>query len=292
MYDKALEIFKETVDCGSFSKAAQRLYITHTAVIKQLNGLESRIGVKLLERSNQGVRPTPAGEAFYAEAVKLMALSREAVRRVRSQPERITLRVGTSVLSPCQDFMERWQQTEAAGRQRFQLRIVPFSDDRRRYDHLGVDFDFLVGPFDNQAMEEKCRFLPMGRYRFGLLMNRGHALAGREDVSLGGLRGETVLIMAPGTSPANDAVRKELMAYPHTGVRDIRPVYNMDTFNLCAGEGTLLLSLECWRHIHPALAFVPLREGHSVPWGVMTAKEPGRGMEEFLEVLIKEGAER
>lgn len=289
MYDKALEIFKEAVDCGSFSKAAGRLYITHTAVIKQLNGLESRIGVRLLERSNHGVKPTAAGEIFYEEAVKLMRLSKEAVQRVRGQgrPERIALRVGTSVLSPCQDFLEQWRRMETAPGEecRFRLRIVPFSDDRRRYEHLGIDFDFLIGPYNNPAMEGKYRFLPIGRYRFGLLMNREHPLSNRRSLALHELKGEAVQIMTSGSSPINDAIRQAIGALPHIKIEDITPIYNMDTFNLCAERGTLLLSLESWQHIHPALAFVPLREDYSIPYGVIAAKEPGQGMEAFLEVL-------
>lgn len=289
MYNKVLDIFRETVDCGSFSKAAERLYSTHTAVIKQLNNLEAYLNVRLLERTNHGVKPTPAGEVLYEEAGKLMALSKEAVCRVRGagKTERVTLRVGTSLLSPCQDFMELWQQKNVApgGLSRFRLQIVPFSDDWRRYEHLGVDFDFLVGPYDNQTMEGKCRFLPIGRYRFGLLMNREHSFADRKLLSLSELSGETVLIMSPGTSPVNDAVRQELSAFPGAKIEDVKPVYNMETFNLCAESGALLLSLECWERIHPMLTFVLLREEYSIAYGLITTKKLGYRMEEFWEIL-------
>lgn len=245
--------------------------------------------MRLLERSNHGVKPTPAGEVFYEEAVKLMGISRDAVQRVRGagQPERITLRVGTSSLSPCQDFMELWQQKNTApgGQSRFRLQIVPFADDRRRYEHLGVDFDFLVGPYDNPAMEGRCRFLPIGRYRFGFLMNREHSLADREALALSKVQDETVFIMTPGTSPANDAIRQALSAFPGTRIEDVKPIYNMETFNLCAESGALLLSPECWERIHPMLAFVPLREEYTIAYGLITAKKLGYGMEEFLDVL-------
>lgn len=297
MYDKVLEIFRETAECGSFSKAAERLYITHTAVIKQLNNLESRMGVQLLERSNHGVTLTPAGEVFYREAGEIMRLSKEAVRRVRSagHPERVILRIGASELAPCRDFMELWQQKDAAlgGQSRFRLQIVPFSDDQRRYEYLGAAFDFLVGPYDNPAMESKCRFFPIGRYRFGLLMNREHRLAGQKSLALRDLSGETVSIMIPGASPVNDSIRQALASHPQVKIEDIHPAYNMDTLNHCAESGTMLLSLACWDSVHPALAFVPLQEDFFISYGVIAARKPGRGMEEFLEVLRERfGTER
>lgn len=75
------------MDCGSFSKAAERPIspIHHPyGAIKQLNNLEASVGVRLLEHINHGVKPTPAGGIFYEEAVKLMGISRDAVQRVRS----------------------------------------------------------------------------------------------------------------------------------------------------------------------------------------------------------------
>lgn len=287
MVDKALEIFLATADCGSFSRAAEQLYITHTAVIKQLNNLESRIGVRLLERSNQGVKLTPAGEVFYQEAADLMRLSREAVKRVRAAggPEQKTLRVGTSALSPCQDFMEFWQQNEE-GDSRFRFKIIPFSDDRRRYEHLGKDFDFLVGPYDNPSVQDKCRFMPIGRYKFVLLMGRNHLLTKKKSLKLRDLHGETVMIMKPGTSPVNDRIRAALTAeQPNAAIVDTQPTYNMDTFNRCAESDTLLLSPECWKHVHPALTAVPLDEDFSIEYGVIAARNLDRDMALFWEIL-------
>ena len=51
MYNKSLDTFQAVADTSSFTKAADQLYISHTAVIKQINGLESHLGVKLFRRS-------------------------------------------------------------------------------------------------------------------------------------------------------------------------------------------------------------------------------------------------
>ena len=47
MYNPQLDTFLCVVEAGSFSKAAEQLYISAPAVIKQINSLEASLGVKL-----------------------------------------------------------------------------------------------------------------------------------------------------------------------------------------------------------------------------------------------------
>ena len=54
MYDPHLDIFLQVAELGSFSRAAEALYISAPAVIKQIGLLEDRIGVKLFLRTHQG----------------------------------------------------------------------------------------------------------------------------------------------------------------------------------------------------------------------------------------------
>ena len=48
MYNKDLDIFKAVAETGSFSKAAQKCFITHTAVIKKMGNLETHFGVDFI----------------------------------------------------------------------------------------------------------------------------------------------------------------------------------------------------------------------------------------------------
>ena len=45
LYDRSLEIFKAVAELKSFSRAAESLHITHTAIIRQINNLESEMDV-------------------------------------------------------------------------------------------------------------------------------------------------------------------------------------------------------------------------------------------------------
>src|SRR5205807_10589376 len=52
----------------SFAHAARRLRVAQPALSKQIRDLETELGVTLFERLPRGVRLTPAGEAFLADA--------------------------------------------------------------------------------------------------------------------------------------------------------------------------------------------------------------------------------
>ena len=50
MYNPLLKTFVYVVELGSFSKAAQKMYITPASVMKQINALEEHLHVKLVNR--------------------------------------------------------------------------------------------------------------------------------------------------------------------------------------------------------------------------------------------------
>ena len=64
MYNPQLDTFLAVVEAGSFNKAAERLYISPPAVIKQINLLESSLGVRLFTRTHRGLILTEAGRSL------------------------------------------------------------------------------------------------------------------------------------------------------------------------------------------------------------------------------------
>ena len=69
---RQLRYFAKIVECGSFSRAAAEVHIAQPALSQQVAELEQILGVTLLHRSVRGVRPTPAGQALYAETLEIL----------------------------------------------------------------------------------------------------------------------------------------------------------------------------------------------------------------------------
>lgn len=75
---RQLEIFCKVVDLGSFSKAADAVYLAQASVSERIANLEKMIGTTLLDRLGRQVVPTKAGEILYKHAVLLLDMKRTA----------------------------------------------------------------------------------------------------------------------------------------------------------------------------------------------------------------------
>jgi LysR family glycine cleavage system transcriptional activator len=69
----------------SFTKAGEELYLTQSAVSRQIKDLEEQLGVPLFQRRHRALSLTEAGQQFYAVAAQVITTMRAATERLRSQ---------------------------------------------------------------------------------------------------------------------------------------------------------------------------------------------------------------
>lgn len=74
MDTRYLKTLVATVEHGSFSKAAETLHLTQSAVSQRVKFLEERFGHKLLDRSGSKLALTAAGEIVYEGAQRVLAI--------------------------------------------------------------------------------------------------------------------------------------------------------------------------------------------------------------------------
>ncbi|KAA0020319.1 LysR family transcriptional regulator [Salinicola corii] len=138
----SMTLFVRIVESGSFTRAANALDIPRATATLAIQKMESRLGVRLLERTTRRVRPTPEGEAFHQRCVQLLAELEEAeaiLRPVADSPRGI-LRIelhGTHasriVLPRLAVFHERYPSLEL---------VITTGD--RRVDLVGEGIDCAV----------------------------------------------------------------------------------------------------------------------------------------------------
>lgn len=289
MYNPMLATFLAIADCGSFTKAAERLYLSPTAVMKQINALENHLGLTLTQRTPSGVRLTPAGEVIRRDAIFLMDYSQKSIREAQAamQTYDTNFCVGTSLLNPAKPFMDLWYRVNQSFPD-YKLHLVPFADNHEgilsEIRKLGEKFDFLIGVCDSKAWLSLCQFLPLGRYKKMVAVSADHPLASKKCVTLPELYGQTLMMVPNGDSGVNDFIRNDLERnHPQIRIEDTSQYYDMSVFNRCAETGNVLLTIECWQDVHPGLVTLPVDWEYSIPYGLLYSTNAPEDVLRFVQ---------
>lgn len=289
--------FIAAADCGSFSKASVKLYISSTAIMKQINMLEKDIGVKLLRRTNRGVYMTDAGKSFYNDAKFMIKLFDESVRRARKAGHKDidTIRAGSSILYPGKSFMDLWSRISDKYPE-FRINVVPFIDSYSKMPELlkGLGkngFDMIVGACNSKYWLSICDFYELGSYDVCCAVPVSHRLASKDTLNIQDLYGETLMMIQRGDSEILDSIRDDIEA-SHTAIKieNTPPFYDISVFNCCEQNGNVLLTLDIWSEIHPSLKTIPMEWDYKMPYGILYRSGSTEYIDSFIEIIKKEMA--
>ncbi|MFC5473546.1 LysR family transcriptional regulator [Paraherbaspirillum soli] len=92
---RQLNYFVEIVDAGSYTNAAERLYIAQSALSRQIKELETSMQVSLLQRDSRHIELTQAGQLFYERSKRILEDLADAVVQTQhvSKGEQGTIRL-------------------------------------------------------------------------------------------------------------------------------------------------------------------------------------------------------
>jgi len=129
----------------SFTKAGEELYLTQSAVSRQMKELEDQLGVPLFQRRHRALALTDAGQQFYAVAAQVITTMRAATERLRAQAgKRRPLAVTTTA-----SFAALWLIPRLAGftRQHPEVDVRITADTRvQDLERDGLDIALRHGP--------------------------------------------------------------------------------------------------------------------------------------------------
>lgn len=140
----AVQAFVLVADLSSFTRAAEVLDTTQSAVSLKLKRLEQRLGRRLLERTPRRVRLSLEGEAFLDAARDLLDAHERALHGAAET--RVSLRVGISDQSAGTDLPHLLAKVGAHDRSlRIEVRIGSSANLVAAFDHGELDAAIVCG---------------------------------------------------------------------------------------------------------------------------------------------------
>lgn len=290
MYNKYLDIFICVADEGSFLKASKKLYVSPNAVRKKINLLEEQLGVKLFNRSHHGLTLTKAGQLIYQSAQHMIKESSETLAKAKylSPDDRLIIRIGYSLMRPCNQVINIWQRVSRLHPE-IKLKMIPFSDERDKYSrliaNLGKKIDIISGAYLSNKFKNKCQILKLGEIKLSCAVPLTHHLATHKLLHFSDLDNEKVVLIRRGKTEYMDKLRDEIEKnHPKIQIID-DDKFNIDTLNFCEKNNLIMITVNTWRNIHPAMITIPVDWSYTLPYGLLYPLNPNQQVQTFVNKI-------
>ena len=214
---RQLQAFLAIARLGSFTRAAEEIFVTQAGLSLMLKDFEAQVGARLFDRTTRSVRLTPAGESLLPTARRMMADWESATSNVgrlaADAEQRVSLAatplIASSVLPL---WLQAFRETHPAIR-------VSISDLDRRNILLGIEtgeLDVGLGAFfrpatgiDRQLLARFDMVLVRGKAKDDSM--RGHGFETGRKLKWSALDGRELVVL-PNDNPIQKLVDTQLRA--------------------------------------------------------------------------------
>lgn len=189
MNNRQLSYFCSVADEKSFSKAAEKLYLSQQALSKTIDRLEEELEVPLFIRTAQGLELTEYGKHLRKSAVPYLQLHQSILDQIRElrhhQENKLTLGYPTGMLVNFpDDFLSRFifEHPEA------DIRIISYPDDSYNRSLQQADIDIHFCSTLNAPSLLNIEFFY--HHPIFALLSKNHPLAQKKTLTLHDLEGQ------------------------------------------------------------------------------------------------------
>ncbi len=268
MYNHQLDAFICAAEEGSFRKAAEKMFITTSALVQQVNLLEKSLGGELLNRNSRGVSLTPAGLRAYENAKKIIEISNETKELIKSieegPKEKIrVLRTPTARYRYLAKYIRMMEREDPS----IEVEYLGVSSSGRTNINISDLVDCSEGVNLDLSLNGICEFVKLLDSPLCIALPEGHKLFGQRLIDPSELKGSSVFMIAPGRSTHYDRLR-EILVKEDVHIIDVAGLYSEDTFNICRTMNYGLISPAIWQDIHPDIEAHILTTTITIPYGV------------------------
>ena len=292
MYNPQLTTFISVAENGSFTKAADALFITPTAVMKQINTLEERLGITLFDRTNHGLQLTEAGKSFLQDAKYIIDYSDRAIEKAReidNKDKVQSIRIGTSIMTPAKFLLDVWAEIQKFNPY-FKIELIPFENTPINsveiLKNLGKHIDIVAGLYDDNFLKERCcqaAHLYDKQLLFAIPVT--NPLCSKRKIELADLKGQKVLLIRKNWNEYIDDLREDLTASGVT-IEEFE-MFNLNAYNRAVQENVPIITVEGWEDVHPLLKIVPADWEYRIPFGILYSPTPSKQVKDFIGAMKK-----
>jgi DNA-binding transcriptional LysR family regulator len=196
---RQLEMFRAVAEDGAFTRAAQRLHVSQSAVSRQLKLLEEELGTLLLHRTRRGVSLTPAGELLLTTANRIHRDMKDVVWQISETQalQRGLLRLGGG-MTVCLYILPRLLKKFRALYKNVDLRVTSGTAEAvlRLLRNHQVDLGLLTLPI----VEADLEVLPVLKEEMVVVTAPRHPLSRQRFVEPRSLARYPLILFEPGSN--------------------------------------------------------------------------------------------
>jgi len=188
--------FIKAIETGSFTKAAEELGYTQSAISQMVHSLEEELSTTLILRSRTGITLTPDGQEFLPFIKNICNSHRELLEKHKEMEglQSGHIRIGTFSSVSCnwlpglmKDFKEQYPAVH------FELHQGDYTDIANWIKEGTVDFGFV-----NPKSVSKLTTIPLQKDEMLAVLPTNHPLAANKKVSLFELTNEPYILLEEG----------------------------------------------------------------------------------------------
>lgn len=235
-----LEYFIAAAEYQNFTKAAEKFYISQTAITMQIRSLENHLGVTLFERSGRHVRLTPAGHVYLEEAKSILRRIHEAERRVQLASSGYTGTIKIGFLKGCEQLDFATKLSEFTSIYTGISVLFQRSDYAELFDSLdNCENDFIINLSPSKSSGESFRCVEYETIPQYVILPLSHPYAARTSISRSELKDDSFVLLNTSDSVLN-FIREGFLAsgfLPNDPfyVRDMESILLMVSANMGIG---------------------------------------------------------
>lgn len=215
-----LSYFVSVAQLQSFTKAAQKHFVSQTAITQQIQALEETLGVELIDRTCRPIQTTPAGAVFLLEAKAVVERVNSAVNKARTACSGVlgTLRIGylkgyerSSLSNVMGQFREEYPKVLITCRR--------CSCDQLSEGLLSGEFDLIfTWNYSALLLQEQVSHVIVERSSLAVALYKSHPLAHRRSLRRSDLKGEDFIYFTPETVYPSLSEEYYMKLYREAGV--------------------------------------------------------------------------